>query len=71
VNPDAYIARQNVERFEETGRIDVFYLGGLSADADSELDRLPDRVRECVQARGSVFRGGSWYQCTDPTVSVP
>lgn len=71
VNPDAYIARQNVERFEETGRIDVFYLGGLSADADPELDRLPQRVRECVQARGPVSWGDSWYQCTDPTVSVP
>lgn len=71
LNPDAYIARHNVERFEQSGRIDTFYLGGLSSDADAELDRLPDYIRPCVQARGPVFTGDTWYLCTDPSVSVP
>lgn len=71
LNPDAYIARHNVERFEETGRIDVFYLGGLSSDADAELERLPEHVRPCVEARGPVFVGDTWHLCTDPSVSVP
>jgi len=33
LNPDAYIARHNVERFEETGKVDAVYLAGLSGDA--------------------------------------
>jgi two-component system sensor histidine kinase BaeS len=33
VNPDAYIARHNVDRLAETGKIDGAYLAGLSADA--------------------------------------
>ncbi len=33
VNPDAWIARHNLERFETTGKLDVAYLAGLSADA--------------------------------------
>lgn len=71
LNPDAYIARHNVDRFEQTGRIDTSYVGGLSADADAELERLPDYVRPCVQARGPVFVGDTWHLCTDPSVSVP
>ncbi len=33
LNPDAFIARQNIERFDQTGKIDIHYLGNLSADA--------------------------------------
>jgi hypothetical protein len=39
VNPDAYIARHNVERFEQTGKVDTAYLSGLSADAVPTLAR--------------------------------
>ncbi|CCQ17209.1 putative uncharacterized protein [Rhodococcus sp. AW25M09] len=70
MNPDAYIARHNVERFEQTGRIDTYYLGGLSSDADAELGRLPEFERACVRARGPVAVG-TWQQCTYPSVSVP
>jgi Domain of unknown function (DUF4173) len=45
VNPDALIAKRNVEHWRETGRIDVSYLSGLSADAVPELTRLPDSLR--------------------------
>ncbi|MDZ7932285.1 MAG: DUF4173 domain-containing protein [Rhodococcus sp. (in: high G+C Gram-positive bacteria)] len=71
LNPDAYIARHNVDRFEQTGGIDISYVGGLSADADAELDRLPDFTRACVQGRGVVRVGNTWQWCTDPLVSVP
>lgn len=71
LNPDAYIARHNVDRFEQTGRIDTSYVGGLSSDADAEFERLPVYVRPCVQARGPVFVGDTWHLCTDPAVSVP
>lgn len=33
INPDAYIARQNMQRYSKTGRIDINYLGSLSDDS--------------------------------------
>jgi two-component system sensor histidine kinase BaeS len=49
VNPDAYIATRNVERFEQTGKIDRYYLSGLSADATPALAELPERFGTCEQ----------------------
>jgi len=48
LNPDGYIAERNLERFQETGRIDWSYLQGLSADAVPALTALPDRDLPCV-----------------------
>ena len=48
INPDAYIAEQNIERFGQTGRIDWAYLAGLSDDAAPALARLPEHYRACV-----------------------
>lgn len=52
VNPDAWIARHNIDRFETTGKVDFAYLSGLSADAIPELVRLPAGVRACALPRG-------------------
>jgi hypothetical protein len=41
VNPDAMIASRNLGRYRETGKIDLPYLAGLSADAIPELVRAP------------------------------
>jgi Domain of unknown function (DUF4173) len=54
LNPDHFIADRNVARYQETGRIDVAYLSGLSADAVPALDRLPATLRSC--ALGDVAR---------------
>jgi len=51
-NPDAYIASHNVDRYEQTGKIDIAYLAGLSADATPALAELPPAVAACVLARG-------------------
>lgn len=37
LNPDAFIARQNINRFHQTGKLDGAYLGGLSEDAHAEI----------------------------------
>jgi hypothetical protein len=37
LNPDAFIARQNISRFHQTGKLDGAYLGGLSKDAHAEI----------------------------------
>ncbi|ROT33719.1 DUF4173 domain-containing protein [Micromonospora sp. HM5-17] len=49
-NPDRLIAEHNVARYDRTGRIDVWYLSRLSADAVPALDRLPDPLRRCALA---------------------
>jgi hypothetical protein len=50
LNPDAFIAQQNVARFLETGRIDTNYLSTLSADAVPALQALPEPYRSCALA---------------------
>ncbi|MFE7762175.1 DUF4153 domain-containing protein [Streptomyces sp. NPDC057438] len=48
VSPDALIAERNVERYETTGRFDLPYARGLSADAVPALDRLAEPMRSCA-----------------------
>jgi two-component system sensor histidine kinase BaeS len=48
LNPDAYIAAHNVDRYHETGKIDLTYLTGLSADAAPELAGLSRDLAACV-----------------------
>ena len=48
MNPDAWIARHDVDRFRATGQIDTHYLSGLSADAVPVLLSLPARERDCA-----------------------
>ncbi len=46
INPDAWIARHNIERYEETGKVDVDYLATLSDDAVPVLaTALPEPLR--------------------------
>jgi uncharacterized protein DUF4153 len=45
VNPDAWIARHNLERYDATGKVDWSYLRGLSLDAAPTLvARPPDQA---------------------------
>jgi two-component system sensor histidine kinase BaeS len=48
VNPDAWIAQHNVDRYDATGKVDWNYLQQLSADAVPVLATLPDVVAECA-----------------------
>jgi hypothetical protein len=49
INPDAWVAERNIDRYEATGRLDLDYLQGLSADAAPVIvDRLPEDVAACV-----------------------
>uniref|UniRef100_UPI0015FFB79D DUF4153 domain-containing protein n=1 Tax=Nocardioides pelophilus TaxID=2172019 RepID=UPI0015FFB79D len=48
INPDAWIARQNLDRYDETGEVDWTYLAGLSDDALPVLTDLPDDLEECA-----------------------
>jgi hypothetical protein len=44
-NPDRLVADHNVDRWRETGRIDLLYLQELSADAAPALAELPPELR--------------------------
>ena len=46
VNPDGLVARHNVERWRETGKLDLGYVGSLSADAVPALAELPPVLRD-------------------------
>lgn len=49
-NPDGRVAARNVERWRDTGKLDVPYLQGLSADAVPSLAKLPEPLRFRVLA---------------------
>jgi hypothetical protein len=48
MNPDAWIARHNLDRYEQTGKIDWAYFGDLSADAVPTVAASPAEVRDCA-----------------------
>ena len=51
-NPDAWIARHNLDRYESTGKVDWDYLAGLSDDAVPVLARLGDQAGCAVAEDG-------------------
>jgi hypothetical protein len=61
VNPDAWIAQHNVDRYDETGKVDWYYLQQLSADAVPVLATLPDDVVECA-LRGHEPGSDDWLE---------
>lgn len=60
IGPDAVVARADVARFEQTGKIDTDYLSRLSDDAVPALAELPLEQRLCTLAGRRPDRGGFW-----------
>jgi two-component system, OmpR family, sensor histidine kinase BaeS len=58
-NPDAWIARHNIERYHATGKVDLAYLRGLSADATPTLATGPGEILRCTLG-GESASGDSW-----------
>ncbi|MCW2737749.1 DUF4153 domain-containing protein [Nocardioides sp.] len=49
INPDAWVAERNLDRYDATGQLDLRYLETLSADATPAIvERLPEEVSGCV-----------------------
>jgi hypothetical protein len=61
VNPDAWIAQHNVDRYEATGKVDWSYLQSLSADAVPVLATLPGDVVQCALA-GHESSDDDWLE---------
>jgi hypothetical protein len=55
INPDRFIAEQNLARYQATGKLDARYLTTLSDDAVpvliAELDRLDEPDQSILRAR--------------------
>jgi Domain of unknown function (DUF4173) len=63
MNPEEYVAKRNIARYQQEGKIDAWYLRALSADATPALADLPDPVRRCVLSWISDDLDGQdpWY----------
>ena len=48
LNPDAWVAEQNLDRYDETGKIDWTYIQSLSADMVPALEGRSEDVRLCA-----------------------
>jgi hypothetical protein len=63
INPDAWIAQHNVDRYEETGKVDWQYLATLSSDAVPALQDLPADLQACVFSSSSAQAfGDDWLE---------
>ncbi|MFC0626369.1 DUF4153 domain-containing protein [Kribbella deserti] len=61
INPDAWIAQRNLDRYAETGKVDWSYLQGLSADAVPVLNTLPADVAGCA-LKGHKLNNDDWLE---------
>lgn len=63
LNPEQYAAERNVARYQETKKIDLWYLRALSADATPALAELPDDLRRCtlMWIDGELKDKDPWY----------
>lgn len=69
VNPEFYVARSNIQRYEQTGKIDVAYMFTLSGDAISETcdfvikhpEYYDDAARQAMQSKYAEYAKESNY----------
>lgn len=45
INPDAHIANSNLKQFNQTGKIDAYYIANLSADATSQQIEMYNKLQ--------------------------
>lgn len=70
-NPDAFTARHNLQRFNDTGKLDAYYLGKLSEDAtptiagflDDKNKKTREHARDILnQQKRSISDGNTPWQ---------
>lgn len=74
LNPQAFIARKNVDRFIASGKIDMHYLSTLSSDAIPEIVKAaelspqsdPDflNVARCLEKKSLLMKTSNWQSIT-------
>jgi hypothetical protein len=49
MNPDGWVAQRNIDRFQQTGTLDTYYLAGLGVDATPAIVAgLDEKQAACV-----------------------
>jgi len=72
LDPDRFIASRNVDRYLETGKVDLHYLSGLSADAVPALVRLPPHLASCaLSSHAHLGPGAGAVDFTEKGHTVP
>jgi two-component sensor histidine kinase len=61
INPDAWVAQQNLDRYADTGKVDWVYLQTLSDDAVPTFARQPADVAACALA-GRDANDDDWLE---------
>lgn len=73
-NASAWVADRNIERFQDTGEIDVAYLGTISEDAAATIDRstLPREIKSCVlsQTGGDSAAWPAWNLARERAATI-
>jgi hypothetical protein len=59
LNPERMIAERNIDRYRQTGELDLAYLWQLSPDVEPALQRLPAAMRACAWYRDD--EPDAWY----------
>jgi uncharacterized protein DUF4153 len=62
INPDAWIAEHNLDRYAATGRVDWTYLQELSADAVPVFEGRSELEVACGLPRGWVLPDADWLE---------
>lgn len=61
VNPEAWVAQHNIDRYRASGQLDTAYLQSLSADAAPTIDAgLPTGLARCVLDRSGTQPADDW-----------
>lgn len=61
INPDAWIAKHNIDRYTETRKVDWYFLQTLSDDAVPVLAKLPAEAANCALKRYDV-KDDDWLE---------
>lgn len=58
INPEGWVAQQNIDRFEATGKLDLDYLASLGPDAvPTIVNGLPEDLERCIVTRPDSVQG--------------
>lgn len=55
INPDAFVTKQNIARYNEVGKLDAYYLSTLSADSAPVAEELLNSPNQYLQKSGAYI----------------
>ena len=71
INPDGFVARQNLDRYVRTGDLDAAYLTTLSNDAEPQLVRGLSLTQGDAETQLTPICARSWYSDAPDCYATP